>query len=214
MREHTGLPLKAAEFAPDGPTRGNVVFLHGLGSTYMDMLSLAEDMRFPARHVLLDGPLTVTMGEHYEGRGWFNRRGPTLEGLEESVQRVRDTLNALEVDADRTVMVGFSQGAAMALATVLESDTTPAGLCMLAGFVPAPIRLRERRERVQNLYCLLCHGIHDDVVPFKDGHAALDLLASHGARARLVAFPTSHWVAGEMVVELQRFLDERLPPLK
>ena len=44
-----------------------------------------------------------------------------------------------------------------------------------------------------------------------DARAALDTLSRLGARARLVALPSAHWVSVEMVVELRRFLDERLP---
>jgi phospholipase/carboxylesterase len=211
MPVHTNLPLRCLEMTPATPSRGNVVLLHGLGATLEDLVSVVDDMKFPARHLLLDGSFTISMGEHYQGRAWYQRQGNVLDGLEESVHKIRETLNALNVAPEKTVLVGFSQGAAVALATVLASETTAAGLCMLSGYVPQPSVFLERRARVQDLCCLLCHGIHDDVVPFKDGLNTLDLLASHGARARLVALPTSHWVAVEMVVELRRFLDERLP---
>ncbi len=208
---HTNLPLRCLELAPLPPTRGNVVLLRGLGATLEDMVSVAEDLRFPARFLLMDGPFAVNMGEHYQGRGWYSRVGNVLEGLEESVHKIRATLNALRVDPGRTVVAGFSQGASVALATVLNSGSPAAGLCLLSGYVAQVSELDRQRDRLQNMYALLCHGIHDDVVPFKDGLAALDALASRGARARLVAFAASHWLSGDMVFELNRFLDERLP---
>jgi len=175
------------------------------------MVSLVDDMQFPARHLLFDATHPLPMGEHYQGRSWYHRTGDDVQGLDESVKKLRESLNALDVDATRTVVVGFSQGAAMALSVVLASEKTPAGLCMLSGYIPQADALNERRERIQNLYSLLVHGIHDDVVSFKDGLHALDALAAHGARARLVALPTSHWIPVEAVVELRRFLGERLP---
>lgn len=211
MPLHTNLALRCLELTPKTPARGNVVLLHGMGATLEDMVSLVDDMQFPARHLLVDGSFAVQMGEHYSGRSWYQRKGADIEGLDESVKKLRETLNALDVDAQKTVVVGFSQGAAMALSVVLASEKTPAGLCMLSGYVPQPAVLDTRRERIQNVYCLLVHGIHDEVVPFDDGLRALDGLAARGARARLVALPSSHWIPVEAVVELRRFLDERLP---
>ena len=73
MPVHTHLPLRCLEITPATPSRGNVVLLHGQGATLEDMVSVVEDMKFPARHLLLDGTFTVSMGEHYQGRAWFQR---------------------------------------------------------------------------------------------------------------------------------------------
>ena len=207
----TDLPLQCLESPAPADSRGTVVFLHGLGSNAEDMAALVDDLQFPARHLAFEGTFPVPMGEHYQGRSWYQRDGRDLVGLAESVTKLRKSLNALKVDAEKTVVVGFSQGAAVGLSVVLESETPPAGLCLLSGFMAEPDLLDHHRERIQKLYCLLCHGIHDDVVPFSDGLATLDMLAARGARARLVAFPASHWISVEAVVELRRFLEERLP---
>jgi phospholipase/carboxylesterase len=212
VEARTDLPLHCLESPAPADGRGNVVFLHGLGSNAEDMAVLVDDLQFPARYLAFHGTFRVPTGEHYQGRSWYQRAGRELVGLDESVTKLRQSLNALKVDAEKTVVVGFSQGAAVGLSVVLESETAPAGLCLLSGFVAEPSFLDHRRERIQKLYCLLCHGIHDEVVPFADGLHALDMLASHGARARLVAFPSSHWISVEAVVELRRFLEERLPP--
>ncbi|MEW5852697.1 MAG: carboxylesterase [Myxococcota bacterium] len=210
MELRTDLPLKCLETPANTDQRGVVVLLHGLGATVDDLVSLVDELRFPARFVLLEAPHAVAMGEHYQGYAWYQRQGEQLVGLDESIRLIRESLNRLDVDAARTVVGGFSQGAATALSVVLAAEQTPAGLAMLSGYVARPQVLDARRERIQDLYLLLCHGIHDDVVPFGDGLRALDLLAARGARGRLVAFPTSHWIPGEAVVELRRFLDERL----
>jgi predicted esterase len=197
--------------AEDAAVRGTVVLLHGLGATLEDLVSVVEDMRFPARHLLFDGTFPMEMGEHYQGRAWYQKNGTELTGLEESVRKLRESLNMLGAHADHSVVVGFSQGAAMALSVVLDCETTPAGLCMLSGYIPQLARLDARRERIQNLYALLFHGTHDEVVPFSDGLVTLNALSARGARARLVAQSTGHWIPVEAVVELRRFLDERLP---
>jgi phospholipase/carboxylesterase len=209
----THTPLRCMDLTPEGAApRGTVVYLHGMGATLEDMVSVVDDMAFPARHLLLDGPLEQRMGEHYAGRAWYSRgEDGAISGLEEAAGHVARTLEVLGVDVARSVLVGFSQGAAMALVSALKLPVAPAGLGMLAGYVANQGLLAAHRDRVASLYVLSCHGIHDDVVPVKDGLDALDMLAALGARARLVALPTSHWVSGEMVVELRRFLDERLP---
>lgn len=210
MQLRTDLPLKCLETPASAAHRGVVVLLHGLGATVEDLASLVEELRFPARYLLFEAPHPVAMGAHYQGFAWYQRQGSELVGLDDSIRRLRESLNRLDVVAGRTVVAGFSQGAAAALGVVLDAEQTPAGLCMLSGYVARKDVLDARRERVQDLYALLCHGIHDDVVPFNDGVEALDLLCARGARGRLVAFPTSHWIPGEAVVELRRFLDERL----
>ena len=212
IEEHTQLPLRCVELTTDARARGTVVYLHGMGATLDDMLPVADDTQFSARHVLVDGPEHVETGPHYHGRAWYQREEGAITGLDEAVEQLLTCLRKLEVAPEDTVLVGFSQGAAMALATALQMARPPAGICLLNGFVASTGMLAAHQDRVQQLYTLLCHGIHDDVVPLRDGLDALDRLSSLGARARLVALPTSHWVSGEMVVELRRFLDERLSP--
>lgn len=211
MEIRTDLPLRCMDLPAAAEPRGTLVLLHGLGARIDDLASVAEDLRFPVRCLLFEGTFSVSLGEHYEGRGWYDRDGSLIHGLDESLSKLLASLDALGLDPARTVVAGFSQGAAVALEASLAWGQAPAGLAMLAGYVPQPEQLYLRRERVQRLYCLLCHGTRDEVVPFGDGLQALEGLSEHGARARLVAFPASHWIPGEAVVELRRFLDERLP---
>ena len=148
-----------------------ILLFHGVGSTAQSMapLGLAYAQVFPqALVVALDSPHPSELAPG--GRQWFSVTGITEENR---VERVAAALPAFEyavrhwqqragVDAAGTALVGFSQGAIMALASTLQTEPVAARVVAIAGRYA---RLPEQPLHEGSTVHLL-HGKADAVMPY------------------------------------------------
>ena len=109
--------------------------------------------------------------------------------------------------SSRTVLAGFSQGAAIALFTGLRHAAPLAGILAQSGDLPLHESLpAEASEANQQVEILQAHGQHDDVVPYPLGHGSAALLRAAGYHANWHEYPMAHQVCPEEVQEIGRCL--------
>ena len=167
-----------------------VLLFHGVGSNASDLLPLGQAL---APHV--PGALIVSVqapDAQGSGRQWFSVQGVTEANrparvaatMPRFVQAVREWQEASGVDAARTTLIGFSQGAIMALEST-QTDSPPAGrVIALAGRFAQPPRVASLATRVH-----LIHGDADPVMPVRLADDALGQLQALGGQATLDRFP-------------------------
>ena len=163
----------------NGPAKGLVLLLHGLGADGDDLLPLAPvlqqvlpDVAFVSPHAPQPCDMAPT------GRQWFSLRdlGPDalLSGVLEAaplldafIYQQRDRYGLAD---DRIALLGFSQGTMMSLHVGLRRAQRLAGIVGFSGLMVGPERLQaELRSRPP---VLLVHGDADEVVPFQAMAAA------------------------------------------
>jgi len=173
--------------ASGGPAGTLVVFLHGYGADGSDLIDLG-------RHLAPVLPETAFVspdapGFHPEvpgGRQWFPLAGIDPERLREGVLSAAPALDAF-LDAelarhglgdDALALVGFSQGAMMALHVGPRRQGRIAGIVGYSGLLPGPEFLRaELRHRPP---VLLVHGEADRLIPVMATYAAVRILGQAG----------------------------------
>lgn len=161
--------------AASGRTKSLLIFLHGYGADGADLLGLADPLsRYlpDTAFVAPDAPEPCS-GNPW-GRQWFPI--PWLDGASEAaaaagLARAADDLDAF-IDArmaeagvgpGATVLLGFSQGAMMALQVAPRRAAPLAAVLAFSGRLLAPERLAA--ETVSRPPVLLVHGDRDEVVP-------------------------------------------------
>jgi phospholipase/carboxylesterase len=159
--------------AEGGAPDSIVVLLHGYGADGEDLISLA-----PLWARLL--PRTLFVSPHAPfpceinpaGRQWFGFEGVSpemiLAGTRMAASMVDGFLDALisehELPAERIALVGFSQGAMMALHVAPRRSAPVAGVVSFSGALVAPERLEDEARAKPPI--LLVHGDADPLVPF------------------------------------------------
>ncbi|RZL95592.1 MAG: esterase [Variovorax sp.] len=169
-----------------------VLLFHGVGSSAANLVPLAEwivKARPDAMVVSVAGPHPSGMGA---GREWFSVAGVTEQNRPERVEQAlplfRDTIahwqRSSGVGPDNTTLVGFSQGAIMALEAT-QSDEPPA-LCViaLAGRFAQPVRRAPSTVRFH-----LIHGADDSVIRPGFSIEAAPALRQFGAKATVDVLP-------------------------
>lgn len=152
-------------------TRRVVFLLHGYGSSGEDLISLASSWRSYLPDTLFMAPNAPEPWEMspQQGHQWFSLpdlSSETLsEGIEAALPRFHSTLDqVLEhylLTEDQVALVGFSQGAMMALAAGLSRARPLAAIVAYSG-VLAYLETKPVHARPP---VLLVHGDKDDVVP-------------------------------------------------
>jgi len=172
-----------------------IIWLHGLGDTGRGWASVAAELQeiegiktarflFPTAPTQ---PVTVNMGISMPS--WFdiNSLDPRLfqmdpMGLADSAKYIRGLVQE-QVDAgialNRIVLVGFSQGGAVALAACAEGLEEIGGVLMLSSFVGSSLPSGSCRLPPVKFF----HGEADTLVPLWWAQQGFEALKAHGAQA-------------------------------
>lgn len=205
--------------------RASVIVLHGLGADGTDFVPVADEMDLesagPVRWVFPHAPMRpVTVNGGYVMRAWYDIAGPDLARREDEagLRASREAVEALiarerarGVPASRIVLMGFSQGCAMALMTGLRHADALAGIVGLSGYLPlAATTAAERSDASRAVPVFLAHGTHDPVVPIGRALASRDALLALGQPVAWHDYPIEHTVSVEELRDLERWLLGRL----
>ncbi len=187
-----------------------VLLFHGVGSNAPDLLPLGEAL---ARH-MADALIVSVQAPEAAGRGWqwFSVQGVTeadrparvaaaMPGFVHTVQRWHE---ATALTPAQTTLIGFSQGAIMALESTQIDRPPAARVVALSGRFARPPRIAQASVRTH-----LMHGDADAVMPVRGAVDALAQLQSLGAVATLDRFPgLGHDIDGRVVDAIVHRLHE------
>ena len=185
-----------------GPERGprRLVLLHGWGADADDLLDLGEELVGPAVSlVALRAPQPHPAGS---GRQWYPLSpAPDWTQLPAARLDLRRRLDELAatVPLAATALLGFSQGAAMALDAT--SDLPLAALIACSGY-PHPDWQPHPHTPV-----LLTHGEQDPVVPAAASEELERLLLQAGGSVRRLGFSGGHGIDPALFPAMRLFLE-------
>ena len=155
--------LKHHEYVSIGSQNSShrIILLHGWGADENDLLPIGKSI---IRNSCLEFELislkAPALRPNDIGRQWYSLFPPNWDEAETSVDKLFDTLNEFDktkISLKKTVLLGFSQGAAMALDVGLRLDL---GLVISCSGYSHP-----KWKPIKNNPVLLSHGLQDEVVP-------------------------------------------------
>jgi phospholipase/carboxylesterase len=201
---------------PRGVAKQLVFFLHGYGANGDDLIALGQQWRGLLPEAAFVSPhAPEPCAGAPMGRQWFALGGAAPDDARGAEARWRGAaaaqpaidafldreLQRLGLDDSRLALVGFSQGAMMALHVGLRRRRAPAAIVAYSGMLIGPERLNEataRNAKGEPPPILLVHGDQDAVVPLEAMFVAMDEIG----RAELacqwhLAFGLGHGIDAE-----------------
>jgi phospholipase/carboxylesterase len=135
--------------------------------------------------------------------------------LQEAINYVRHLVNEAialyEVDPQRVLVMGFSQGAALSYAFSLAHPELLRGVIALAGFLPRPSTAPLRSPAWDALpYYLIIHGTHDEAVPIDRAREARSVLESRSAAVEYHEHRVGHKISAQGMKEIARWIKQIL----
>ena len=207
------MKLNAIELPPraPGPAR-TLVVLHGYGADEHDLLPLGHELDPRFRVVSLQGPIALSGPM----RAWFNlsqdTRGRISFDPEEARDAVRSVLAAVEeiaAESPKPFLLGFSQGAGVALGVALLRPDLVAGVLSLSGVVRA---LEDRDhapvEKLRGFPVFAAHGTEDPLIPIVLARKLRDELTALGMDVEWHEYRMPHMVSLEEIEDAKRWLKQ------
>lgn len=208
--------------------RASIIILHGLGADGSDFVPVCRELNLaavgPIRYVLPSAPvMPVSINGGYEMRAWYDilpTDDPARREDEASLRRSHLAVNALieremlhGIAPERIVLMGFSQGSAMALMTGLRFAHKLAGIVALSGYLPLPqFTLAEREAANQATPIFMAHGRDDDVVQMSRGLRSRDQLLEMGYAVDWHEYDMDHSLCMQEVQDINQYLLRVLAP--
>lgn len=195
---------------PTTPASSLVLLTHGVGSVPQSLVGVAQWFAQRDRNAFVVSVASPEPSDISNGLQWFSVRGITEENrlarvaaaMPGFVATVQHWQRAAGVDAGHTWLVGFSQGAIMALEST-KLDTPPAGhvVAMAGRYAELPIH-----KPSSSIHLL--HGTADPVMPAVQAQSAFARLQHLQAKARLDLVPgAGHEPHPAMLALLGKHLD-------
>jgi phospholipase/carboxylesterase len=192
-----------------------ILLLHGVGDSARGMTGLGQAYAqvFPnALIVALNGPDPFMPGSpvQFAGHQWFSVDAVTEENRPARVAaaRVRACQSRSGVDAAGTALVGFSQGAIMALAAAMQPEPVAARTIAIAGRFAA---LPETPPH-ENCTIHLLHGKTDAVMPYRHAIEGALRLRTLGADFTADVLPfIGHELHPDLVALAVEKLEKHIP---
>ncbi|MDQ4215676.1 alpha/beta hydrolase [Microbacterium sp. ASV81] len=201
----------AVHWARRGEGLPLLVLLHGYGSDEKDLFALVPFLPEGVAVASLPAPLGAPWP--MPGRSWYpiqelERRDPaTVTAAADAVLR---WLDAETADAPSIALLGFSQGASVAIQTMRRDPERISAVVNLSGYaspgdLPNDPGLRERRTPV-----FWGRGTNDDVIPPELVEHTAQWLPEHAELSGRVYQGLTHSVSEDELADVRRFLERWL----
>ncbi|WP_306204375.1 alpha/beta hydrolase [Actinoplanes sp. RD1] len=211
------LPAEVVEAA--GAPVVSIVWLHGIGQGPGDLMPVARRLRLPEQGVRgvfprAPGQVGPMLGGAVASAWFWQRIHRLHESDLTSVLAAEDALRDLIGKeaaqlggADRVVLAGFSQGAAMALVTALRYPARLRGLVLYAPYLVHTDWLAGSRSPAgAGLPVWIGHGARDWIVPEARGRRVRDVLTRWGHEVTWQRYSGGHEPFAGVRESLPRFL--------
>jgi len=213
--------LEGVEIETAPNPRHAVIWLHGLGADGHDFEPIVPQLVRPEwpplRFLFPHAPVRpITLNNGLPMRAWYDIAGFDLAqrqdepGIRTSIGAV-DALIAGEVQRgvppSNIVLIGFSQGGAVALAAGLRHAQKLAGIVALSTYLPIADRTTSERHAANAATPIfMAHGVFDPVVPQVLGERSRDQLRAWGFTVDWHSYPMAHQVCPLEIEDLAAFM--------
>jgi phospholipase/carboxylesterase len=187
-----------------------ILLFHGVGSSAQDLAPLGEALALARPNdvvISVQAPYPSQLGR---GQEWFSVIGVTEENRPNRIalvmplflKTIRHWQDITGIDAKNTVLIGFSQGAIMALEATQTPEQIAGKVIAMAGRFAQPVRQAPTGMQVH-----LIHGDRDGVIAPQWSTQAVQEIKALGGKVTLDQFPgLGHGIDVRVVQQVIHYL--------
>lgn len=209
--------LRRAESSSRPPL---LLLLHGVGSNEDDLFGLLPwlDPRYTV--VSARAPLPYPPGYgwfplEFRPEGLYLDEAVALETGETLAAFIRECHERYGTDPERTVLMGFSQGAVMSLLLLLTQPALVSATVLMSGrLLPQAAARAAHYMELVGKPVFVAHGVYDSIIPIDKGREIKEELERYPVLLTYKEYPMGHEVSPRSMTDIQAFLTEFLgaPP--
>ncbi len=190
-----------------------IFLIHGYGSNEEDLFGFAPELPANDHIISLRAPYDL----YYGSFAWYainfdaneNKFSDLVQAaqsrdlLRETIKRYQERLG---YSAEKTIVIGFSQGAILSYALALSYPETVQNIAALSGYLNLEIVLEMKEISFEKIRIFASHGMVDQVIPIDWARKAPEKLAALGIHHEFREYPAGHGVAPQNFFDLLAWL--------
>ena len=190
-----------------------IILLHGWTGDEKAMWVFAE--QFPKDHLLVAH--RGIFPAHSRGYGWHDgpvRAYPSVCDFKSSIKLINQllgTLRQMTKCPDDVILVGFSEGAALAYSYTIQFPGSITKIAALSGFVPEGIQVYFDAKPFSGKKVFVTHGIKDKLVPIERAREDREKLIELGAEIDYCEADVGHKLSVGCFKLLEKFIAQSNP---
>ena len=185
-----------------------LVLLHGFGADENDLFDLKS--LFPGTHVIsYRAPIDLSSFGYPGGRAWFPLDF-TPYGIQYNDDEIKKAITIVTEDVyklrslyEKLYICGFSQGAILTHALLLNNEVPLDGIAALSGRFNESIFKDELKANIENKDVFLSHGKVDEVIPIESGRQIFSYYESSKANVFSKEYFMGHGIDPECQMDLK-----------
>lgn len=171
--------------------------LHGKGSNESNMYGLVEELQ---EHFIIIGIRgNLILGQGYQYYDLKSLGHPIREQFDQAMAKLEQFIEQVSrdypIDEGRRYVLGFSQGAILAMSLALVMGDRLKGIVALNGYVPEFVKTEYSLRGTEEVSVFISHGQYDPIFPVAIGHQNADYFSSRTARLMFKLYPSEHSVS-------------------
>ncbi|MES2616221.1 MAG: hypothetical protein V4591_12505 [Bdellovibrionota bacterium] len=196
----------------NGSVKNVIIALHGFGDTAANFAHLADEFNLTdVLWLFPQGPKPVPIG--IDGAQWFSLFSDPRQEVTQSENLIYELVeNVMEhtgLPSEKIFILGFSQGAAIALYYGLKSSKPLAGIISLSGFIVNQSELVPILQKNSPLPpVFLAHGMQDQVLFPSVFFETKNLLALNSSiKVTTKTYKMGHNISPEEMLDVKKFVE-------
>lgn len=204
--------LRKPKQVDPGKTYPAIFLMHGIGSNEQNMLSLVDGLEDKFYIFSIRGQLIQPPGFAFftiEGYGKPHRK-VFDQGVKQLTSFIDFACEQYPVDNSQLYLLGFSQGAILAMTLGLTLGNRIKGIIALSGYIPGFVKEEYNIQSVNKLSAFISHGEMDQVLPFEWCVANDEYFRKMGATVTFKTYPEGHTVSLRNQQDFMKWLFDNL----
>ena len=200
--------LKEVPVSRKNNLRVAIIAIHGWKGNRSSMEHVANALNIKyAQWTFIQGPYAVGDNKY----SWFERNEKEGWKYQESFDILHKTIldiNKNGFPKSKIFLLGFSQGACLAMEFIIRQKFSLGGIIPIAGFIGEKDKFKSGIvDGSQNTPVLLIHGSKDEMVLPLESKIALKLLSGAGFEVKLVTLSVGHKIPLQAKSLMKNFIN-------
>tara|TARA_B100001778_G_C18528725_1_gene602501 strand:+ start:251 stop:874 length:624 start_codon:yes stop_codon:yes gene_type:complete len=197
------LEYKIRKSAIENQKNPSIILLHGYGSDENDLFSFAEYLPKKYTIISLRAPFETPMGGYCWFSINFNNSNEKWSDHKQAYQSILNLESQIDffiqkynLEPDQIDLLGFSQGAVLSWALLLDFSIKINRAVCLSGYIDKSL-LKEDIYSYRDIIAYSSHGTNDPVIPFDWAKTSIESLKENNPNVVFNSFQDAHNVSQE-----------------
>ncbi len=197
------LEYKIRKSAIENQKTPSIILLHGYGSDENDLFSFAEYLPNKYTIISLRAPFETPMGGYCWFSINFNNSNEKWSDHKQAYQSILNLESQIDffiqkynLESDQIDLLGFSQGAVLSWALLLDFSIKINRAVCLSGYVDKSL-LKEDIYSYRDIIAYSSHGTNDPVIPYDWAKTNIESLKENNPNVVFNSFQDAHNVSQE-----------------